>query len=105
MMNELGNIDQLENLMRSASNPGALAEADIDVAKRLLGDDAARSLEKLADLAKMLEKAGLIENKEGRYELTPKGLRKIGANALNDLFTPRRCARADAGPTCLSPVW
>ena len=27
----------------------------------------------------MLEEAGLIENKEGRYELTPKGIRKIGA--------------------------
>jgi uncharacterized protein with von Willebrand factor type A (vWA) domain len=35
----------------------------------------------------MLEDAGLIENREGRYELTPKGMRKIGANALNDLFT------------------
>ena len=35
----------------------------------------------------MLEEAGLIENKEGRYELTPKGIRKIGQNALSDLFT------------------
>ena len=37
-----------------------------------------RSLERLAELAKMLEEAGLIENKEGRYELTPRGIRKIG---------------------------
>jgi uncharacterized protein with von Willebrand factor type A (vWA) domain len=34
----------------------------------------------------MLEEAGLIENKEGRFELTPRGIRRIGANALNDLF-------------------
>jgi uncharacterized protein with von Willebrand factor type A (vWA) domain len=86
MMEQLGDIDQLENLLRGATNPGALAEADIDTARELLGDDAARSLERLAELAKMLEQAGLIENKEGRYELTPKGIRKIGANALNDLF-------------------
>ena len=52
----------------------------------LLGDDAARSLERLAELTKMLEEAGLIEQKEGRLELTPKGLRKIGSNALRDLF-------------------
>ena len=35
----------------------------------------------------MLEDAGLIENREGRYELTPKGIRRIGQNALADLFT------------------
>jgi uncharacterized protein with von Willebrand factor type A (vWA) domain len=86
LMNQLGDMDQLENLMRGATNPGALAEADIDRARELLGDDAARSLERLAELAKMLEQAGLIENREGRLELTPKGLRKIGANALSDLF-------------------
>ncbi len=86
MMDELGDIDQLENLMRGATNPGALAEADLDKVRDLLGDDAARSLERLAELARMLEEAGLIEQKEGRYELTPRGIRKIGANALADLF-------------------
>ncbi len=86
-MQDLGDLDQLENLMRNATNPGALAEADMDRVRDLLGDDAARSLERLAELAKMLEEAGLIENKEGRLELTPKGLRKIGSNALRDLFS------------------
>jgi uncharacterized protein with von Willebrand factor type A (vWA) domain len=86
LMNELGDLDQLENVMRGATNPGALAEVDIDRARELLGDDAAQSLDRMSDLAKMLEDAGLIENKEGRYELTPRGIRKIGANALSDLF-------------------
>ena len=85
-MEQLGQMDQLEQLLRGATNPGALLEADIDAAREVLGDDAARSLERLAELAKMLEEAGLVENKEGRYELTPKGIRRIGANALNDLF-------------------
>jgi len=86
MMQQLGDIDQLENLLRGATNPGALAEVDIDRARQLLGEDAANSLEKMAQLTKMLEEAGLIENKEGRFELTPRGIRRIGANALNDLF-------------------
>src|SRR4029077_16951195 len=86
LMQELGDMDQLENLMRGATSPGALAEADIDRVRDLLGDDAARSLDRLAELARMLEEAGLIENKEGRYELTPKGIRRIGSNALSDLF-------------------
>jgi uncharacterized protein with von Willebrand factor type A (vWA) domain len=86
-MQELGEIDQLENLLRNATTPGQLAEADMDRVRDLLGDDAARSLERLAQLTKMLEDAGLIENKEGRLELTPRGLRSIGSNALRDLFT------------------
>ncbi|QXC60434.1 hypothetical protein KSP35_19225 [Aquihabitans sp. G128] len=87
VMNELGDLDQLEQMMRGAANPGALAEVDVDRARELLGPEAADSLEKMAELAKMLTEAGLIENKEGRYELTPAGLRRIGKNALNDLFS------------------
>jgi uncharacterized protein with von Willebrand factor type A (vWA) domain len=86
MLEELGDIDQLENLLRGATSPGALAEVDLDRARELLGDDAARSLEQMADLARKLEEAGLIENKEGRFELTPRGIRRVGQNALNDLF-------------------
>ncbi|HJR24679.1 MAG TPA: hypothetical protein VJ804_04350 [Acidimicrobiales bacterium] len=87
MLNELGDLDQLEQMLRGASSPGALAEVDVDRARELLGDDAARSLEQLTKLAQQLEEAGLINNTEGRLELTPKGLRKIGRNALSDLFS------------------
>ncbi len=86
LMNELGDIDQLENLLSGATSPGALAEVDVDRARDLLGDDAARSLDRLAELAKMLTDAGLIEQREGRYELTPAGIRRIGRNALEDIF-------------------
>ena len=87
MMNDLGDMDQLEQLMNGVSNPGALAEADIDRVRDLLGDDAARSMEKLAEMAKMLEEAGLINQKEGRLELTPRAIRSLGANALDELFS------------------
>src|SRR5690606_14210479 len=86
MLQELGDIDQLENLLRNASNPGALAEVDLDRARQLLGDESADSLERLAELARQLEEAGLIEQKEGRFELTARGIRQIGQNALADLF-------------------
>ena len=85
-MQELGELDELESFMRQASNPGALDEVDLDRVRELLGDDAARSLERLAQLTKMLEDAGLVNQTEGRLELTPQGLRKIGQNALRELF-------------------
>ena len=102
MMQQLGDIDQLENLMRSSTSPGALAEADLDRVRDLLGDDAARSLERLAELARMLEEAGLIENREGRLELTPKGIRRVGQNALSDLFT--KLAKDKMGQHQVTPI-
>ena len=65
-----------------ASSPRSTSTGPVE----LLGDDAARSLERLAELAKMLEDAGLIEQREGRLELTPRGIRAIGQKALGDLF-------------------
>ena len=44
LLDQLGDIDPLENLLRDATNPGALAEVDLDRVRDLLGDDAARSL-------------------------------------------------------------
>lgn len=86
LMSELGDLDQLEQLMRGAPNPGALAEADIDRVRDLLGDDSAASLERMSEITRMLTEAGLIEQREGRVELTPKGMRRLGQNALAELF-------------------
>lgn len=86
MLAELGDLDQLEQLLRGAANPGALAEVDLDRARQLLGPDAAESLDRLAKLNEMLAEAGLIEQREGRWQLTSSGIRRIGQNALRDLF-------------------
>ena len=85
-MQELGELDQLDNLLRNASSPSALAEADLERVRELLGEDAAKSLEQMSQLTKKLKDAGLIDQIEGKLELTPSGLRKIGANALRDVF-------------------
>jgi uncharacterized protein with von Willebrand factor type A (vWA) domain len=90
VLGELTDIDQLEQLLRGATNPGALAEVDIERARELMGDDAARSLEQMAEMAKLLEDAGLIENKDGRLEMTPRAIRRLGQQALADLFRKLR---------------
>ncbi|HVM41666.1 MAG TPA: hypothetical protein VM618_12905 [Acidimicrobiia bacterium] len=86
LMDTLDDLDALERMLQQATQPGALAEVDVERAAELLGEDAGRSLERLAELARMLEEAGLIEQREGRYELTPRGMRRIGQKALGDLF-------------------
>jgi uncharacterized protein with von Willebrand factor type A (vWA) domain len=86
LVDRLGQLEALEGLLAGATSPGALAEVDPDVVRDLLGEDGARSLERLAELARMLEEAGLTERREGRLELTPRALRRIGQNALADVF-------------------
>ncbi|HEV2362120.1 MAG TPA: VWA domain-containing protein, partial [Acidimicrobiales bacterium] len=86
LFERLGDMDQLEQMLDSLPSPGALAEVDLDRVRQLLGPEEAASLEQLAELARRLEKAGLIEQREGRLELTPRGIRHIGRNALTELF-------------------
>jgi len=86
LMQQLGDMDSLQRMLQNATNPGALAEVDIDRVEELLGRESAEALERLSEMARMLEDAGLAENKEGRLELTPRALRRIGQNALGDLF-------------------
>ncbi len=85
-MAELGELDQLEGLLRGVSTPTALAEVDMERVRDLLGDDAARSLQRLSELTKRLTEAGLIEQTEAGLRMTPRGIRAIGSNALRDLF-------------------
>jgi uncharacterized protein with von Willebrand factor type A (vWA) domain len=86
-MAELGDLSQLESLLRGATSPTALAEADMDKVRDLLGDDAARSLERLAQLTRELAEAGLIEQTDRGVRLSPRGMRAIGGNALRELFS------------------
>ncbi|MDQ3312247.1 MAG: hypothetical protein M3517_09090, partial [Actinomycetota bacterium] len=86
-MEALGQLDQLEQMLRSTTSPGELAEVDLDRVRELVGDEAADSLQRLAELTEMLREAGLIDQREGKVELTPRGLRAIGSNAVRDLFT------------------
>jgi uncharacterized protein with von Willebrand factor type A (vWA) domain len=95
VVGRLGEIDELEGLLRSATSPGALADVDLDQVRDLLGADAARSIDGLARISKSLAEAGLLEQREGRLELTPRGLRRIGHTALSRLFT--RLARDRVG--------
>lgn len=86
-MQEMGQLTDMENMLQQASNPAQLSEVDIDKVRELLGEGSAQSLERLAEMTKVLEEAGLVHRKEGKLELTPRGLRAIGNNALREMFS------------------
>ncbi len=85
-MSELGDLDQMEQMLRGSVQPGALGEVDLDRVRQLVGEDAANSLERMSEITRMLTEAGLVEQKEGRLELTPAGMNRLGRNALAELF-------------------
>ena len=86
MFERLGQLDQLEAMLSGAPQPGALAEIDLERVRDLVGNEASAALAELQKLSRRLEEAGIAEQREGRLELTPKGLRHIGQRALEDLF-------------------
>ena len=87
VLGQLGDLDQLEQMLQGVRDPGALAEVDLDRVRELMGNEAAASMGRLSDALRMLQEAGYVEQREGRLELTPQGLRRLGQNALAELFS------------------
>jgi len=101
LMDEMNQLSDLEDAVRGARDHGDLTEVDPDQVERLAGTKARQSLEELQKMSELLEEAGLIRKDGDKYELTPRGIRKIGQRSLEEIFsTLKRDAfgkhRADA---------
>src|SRR6266702_4679517 len=86
MMSRLQQMEGLEDQFQEARRLDDLEAIDSDKVKSLLGDEEYQSIEQLKELMKMLEEAGYIQKKGNRWELTARGIRKIGQKALQDIF-------------------
>jgi uncharacterized protein with von Willebrand factor type A (vWA) domain len=80
-------LDALEDSLADVAEPGDLADLDRDRVRELLGDESARDLDALDELARELERAGYLGRRGDRLELTPRGSRRIGQKVLDDLFS------------------
>lgn len=88
-MRVMGQMQQMENLeeqLNRARRLENLEAIDSQKVKELLGDEEYQSVEQLKEMMKMLEEAGYIQKKGNRWELTARGIRKIGQKALQDIF-------------------
>ncbi len=86
LMEHLQKMDKLEEQFQDSRYDDSLDEIDEKLVKELLGDSAAEELKRMREITKMLEEAGYIRKNRGQYELTPRGMRKIGEKALNTVF-------------------
>jgi len=87
LMDEMNQLSDLEEIVASARDHGDLSEVDADQVQRLAGPAARQSLEELQRMTELLEEAGLIRKDGERYELTPRGIRKIGQRSLEEIFS------------------
>src|SRR5689334_20724276 len=84
LMEQLQRMDRLESqLERGSFRPH---DVDRSLAQELLGPEARQALDQLRQVTDVLEKAGYVERKGRRLELTPRGMRRIGQSALRDIF-------------------
>src|SRR2546426_215028 len=84
LMERLQQMDRLESqLERGSFRPD---DVDRSLAQQLLGPEARQALDQLRQVTDVLEKAGYVERKGRRLELTPRGMRRIGQSALRDIF-------------------
>lgn len=86
MMDQLQQMDDLEKQLRQARDGKGIDQVDVDKVRDLLGPEAAQAIEQLKQMGQLLEEAGFVRKNGNRYELTPRGLRKIGQKALKDIF-------------------
>jgi uncharacterized protein with von Willebrand factor type A (vWA) domain len=107
--------EELERSLRGDYPGASLEDVDESAIRRALGDEAARDLRRLKEIERALERAGLITRHKGRYEVTPKGARKLGERALVRVFErlrsdqagthPAREAGGEAEPTGATRAW
>jgi uncharacterized protein with von Willebrand factor type A (vWA) domain len=93
VMQNLQGLDELEQQFRQAQF-GGLENIDPAAVEELLGPESAEDVRRLQSLTKLLEDAGYVEKRGKRFEITPRGMRKIGQKALTDIFSHLKKDRA-----------
>ncbi len=86
-MEELKRLEKLEHELRRASWGLDLEKIDAQQIQDLLGEQSYQLWNQIKAIPRLLEIQGYIEKLGAKYELTPKGMRKIGQRALQDIFT------------------
>jgi len=91
-------IEALENMARALSE-GRFDEITPEQLRELLSEQGARSLILLRNLERDLRDAGLVREGEQGLELTPRAIRRIGAQALAAVYSQLRKSRPGSHDT------
>jgi uncharacterized protein with von Willebrand factor type A (vWA) domain len=83
---ELADLADLEDSLRQ-DYPGArLDDIDEEAVRRALGRQAVDDMDALRQIERELERQGYLQRTDGKLELTPKAVRRLGQTALRKVF-------------------
>jgi uncharacterized protein with von Willebrand factor type A (vWA) domain len=83
---ELADLAELDDALRQ-DYPGArLDDVDEEAIRRALGRQAVDDMEALREIERELERQGYLQRTDGKLELTPKAVRRLGQTALRKVF-------------------
>jgi uncharacterized protein with von Willebrand factor type A (vWA) domain len=91
LMEQLQHMDRLESQLERGSF--RLDDVDRGLLEQTLGPEARQQLDRMRQMTEILEKAGYVERRDRRLELTPRGMRRIGQGALRDIFDQLKKSR------------
>lgn len=87
VMEQMQDMDELGRQLERTQYGGEIDEIDADKLREILGDEAYETLQQLRQFLEILEEAGYIRRRGHTWELTPRGVRKIGQKALGEIYT------------------
>ncbi|WP_456881603.1 VWA domain-containing protein [Geodermatophilus sp. SYSU D00779] len=83
---ELADLEALSNQLSQGYAGASLADVDEELLERALGRPAVDDLGALRQLERELERQGYLNRSDGKLELSPKAVRRLGATALRRVF-------------------
>jgi uncharacterized protein with von Willebrand factor type A (vWA) domain len=83
---ELADLADLEDALRQDYAGARLDDIDEEAVRRALGRQAVDDMEALRQIERELERQGYLQRSDGKLELTPKAVRRLGQTALKKVF-------------------
>ena len=83
---ELADLEALSNQLSQGYAGASLADVDEELLERALGRPAVDDLGALRQLEREVERQGYLNRSDGKLELSPKAVRRLGATALRRVF-------------------
>ncbi|MPZ77924.1 MAG: VWA domain-containing protein [Deltaproteobacteria bacterium] len=86
MMERMEDLRRLEGQLSSMQ----LKDVDKELLEKLLGGDPMQDFEGVMRMQSLLEEGGYVLDQGDRFELTPRGIRRVGQLALRDIYQQLR---------------
>jgi uncharacterized protein with von Willebrand factor type A (vWA) domain len=83
---ELADLESLSSQLSQGYAGASLADIDEELLERALGRPAVDDLAALRQMERELERQGYLNRSDGKLELSPKAVRRLGATALRRVF-------------------